>query len=89
MFYNNLLSIPILVVASILFEDWSGMNMAHNLYTLCWGGFNCSPADTRDRLLFAILISGFSAVFISYCTAWCLRVTSSTTYRFAPPFAGC
>jgi hypothetical protein len=41
-----------------------------------------SPADHRNRLLFAILVSGFSSVFISYCTAWCLRVTSSTTYRF-------
>lgn len=34
MFYNNLLSIPILVGASILFEDWSGLNMSHNLYHL-------------------------------------------------------
>src|SRR4051812_4520097 len=26
--------------------------------------------------------SGAAAVFISYTTAWCIRVTSSTTYRY-------
>jgi len=89
MFYNNLLSIPILMVASFVIEDWGASNIGQNLYhpdpfvTL-----TCSPADTRNRLFFAILVSGFSAVFISYCTAWCLRVTSSTTYRFVAQFPG-
>lgn len=27
--------------------------------------------------------SGLGAVFISYSTAWCVRTTSSTTYRYA------
>lgn len=31
MYYNNLLSIPVLVVASILVEDWSGTNLLRNL----------------------------------------------------------
>ena len=31
-------------------------------------------------LLFAIAFSGAAAVGISYTTAWCIRVTSSTTY---------
>jgi GDP-mannose transporter len=31
MFYNNLLSIPLLVVFSILIEDWSGRNLSLNL----------------------------------------------------------
>jgi len=72
MFYNNLISIPILVVASFAFEDWGAANLEQNF-----------PADHRNRLLFAIIVSGFSSVFISYCTAWCLRVTSSTTYSMA------
>ena len=31
MFYNNLISIPILVVASFAFEDWGGANLEQNL----------------------------------------------------------
>ncbi|KAL7408986.1 UDP-galactose transporter [Mrakia frigida] len=69
MMYNNLLSIPILVVASIIFEDWGAESLARNF-----------PADNRGTLLFAIAFSGAAAVFISYSTAWCIRVTSSTTY---------
>ena len=41
-----------------------------------------SPPETRNILLFAIAFSGAAAVGISYTTAWCVRVTSSTTYRF-------
>lgn len=32
-------------------------------------------------MLFAIAFSGAAAVGISYTTAWCIRATSSTTYR--------
>lgn len=69
MFYNNLLSIPILVVASLLVEDWSSENLARNF-----------PADTRNSIFLAMFITGLSSVFISYTSAWCVRVTSSTTY---------
>lgn len=69
MFYNNLLSIPVLVVFSILFEDWSSASLDRNF-----------PAETRSLLLFAMAFSGAAAVFISYTTAWCVRTTSSTTY---------
>jgi hypothetical protein len=41
----------------------------------------CSPAESRHLLLFAIAFSGAAAVGISYTTAWCVRTTSSTTYR--------
>lgn len=34
MFYNNLISIPILVVASFAFEDWGAANLEQNLYSL-------------------------------------------------------
>jgi hypothetical protein len=33
MFYNNLISIPILVVASFAFEDWGAANLEQNLYS--------------------------------------------------------
>lgn len=31
MFYNNLLSIPVLAIFSVLLEDWSSENLAKNL----------------------------------------------------------
>jgi GDP-mannose transporter len=69
MFYNNLLSIPILLVSSILVEDWSSANVAKNF-----------PPENRNYLILAMIFSGLSTVFISYTSAWCVRVTSSTTY---------
>ncbi|KAF8582764.1 UDP-galactose transporter [Ramaria rubella] len=69
MFYNNLLSIPVLAVFSIIVEDWGSENLNRNF-----------PPETRNFLLFAIAFSGAAAVFISYTTAWCVRTTSSTTY---------
>jgi UDP-galactose transporter len=69
MFYNNLLSIPILIAASLIFEDWSSENVAKNF-----------PIENRNALITAMIFSGLSSVFISYTSAWCVRVTSSTTY---------
>ncbi|KAG0149145.1 hypothetical protein CROQUDRAFT_59692 [Cronartium quercuum f. sp. fusiforme G11] len=69
MFYNNLLSIPVLVVFSFLFEDWSEESLTLNF-----------PLEGRTFLLGAMAFSGAAAVFISYTTAWCVRTTSSTTY---------
>ncbi|KDE08569.1 hypothetical protein, variant [Microbotryum lychnidis-dioicae p1A1 Lamole] len=68
-FYNNAISTPVLLLASIMFEGWSPSNFALNF-----------PSDARSHLIFAMLLSGFVAVFISFCSAWCIRVTSSTTY---------
>jgi GDP-mannose transporter len=69
MYYNNLLTIPVLVLASIFLEDWSATNLAKNF-----------PPATRNAIFLAMLFSGLSSVFISYTSAWCVRVTSSTTY---------
>lgn len=69
MFYNNLLSIPILIVFSALVEDWSSTNVNRNF-----------PPAERNGIVFAMILSGLSSVFISYTSAWCVRVTSSTTY---------
>ncbi|RVD88163.1 uncharacterized protein DFL_002358 [Arthrobotrys flagrans] len=68
-FYNNLLSIPVLLICTFLLEDWSTENVNKNF-----------PEETRNNLLIAMFISGLSSVFISYTSAWCVRVTSSTTY---------
>ncbi|KAG8696368.1 GDP-mannose transporter into the lumen of the Golgi [Ceratobasidium sp. 395] len=69
MFYNNLLSIPVLVVFSLFFEQWTQKNLEANF-----------PPATRNVLLTLMAMSGAAAVFISYTTAWCVRTTSSTTY---------
>lgn len=70
MFYNNLLGIPVLFVLSILLEDWGSENVAKNF-----------PAEARTSIIIAMVFSGATTVAISYTTAWCVRVTSSTTYR--------
>ncbi|KAH6609488.1 udp-galactose transporter [Trichoderma cornu-damae] len=69
MFYNNFLTIPILIVGSLLLEDWSAENLARNF-----------PEETRNNLIIGMIYSGICAIFISYSSAWCIRVTSSTTY---------
>ncbi|KAI5964903.1 VRG4 [Candida pseudojiufengensis] len=69
MYYNNLLSIPILLILTFVFENWSPENLEKNF-----------PADNRAAVIIAMIISGASSVGISYCSAWCVRVTSSTTY---------
>lgn len=68
-FYSNLLSIPVLVLGSLLTEDWSSANFARNF-----------PEDTRRNLILGMIYSGAGAIFISYASTWCQRVTSSTTY---------
>lgn len=69
MFYNNLLTIPVLLVCSLVVEDWSSVNVNKNF-----------PPETRNVMIFTMVVSGLSSVFISYTSAWCVRVTSSTTY---------
>jgi len=69
MFYNNFLTIPVLIVGSLLLEDWSSENLAQNF-----------PVETRNSLMLGMIYSGLCAIFISYSSAWCIRVTSSTTY---------
>ncbi|CAD6574424.1 MAG: GDP-mannose transporter into the lumen of the Golgi [Tremellales sp. Tagirdzhanova-0007] len=69
MFYNNFLSIPVLIVFSLLVEDWGAESFARNF-----------PQSDRSFLLIAIAFSGAVAVFISYSTAWCVRICGSTTY---------
>ncbi len=69
MFYNNLLTIPVLFLCSFVFENWSHENIAQNF-----------PVESRKSLMVGFVYSGLATIFISYCSAWCIRVTSSTTY---------
>lgn len=69
MFYNNLLTIPVLIIGTLLIEDWSKENIAFNF-----------PVSTRNSQLLGMTYSGLGTIFISYASAWCIRVTSSTTY---------
>ena len=69
MFYNNLLTVPILLVTTFLFEDWSTENINRNF-----------PVETRNNIIFAMVVTGLGTVFISYTSAWCVRVTSGATY---------
>lgn len=69
MFYNNLLTIPVLLICSFTVEDWSRDNLLINF-----------PEQSRNKLIFSMILSGFCTVFISYSSAWCIRVTSAATY---------
>jgi GDP-mannose transporter len=69
MFYNNLLTIPVLFLCSFIFENWTHDNIALNF-----------PIESRNSLIVGFIYSGLATIFISYCSAWCIRVTSSTTY---------
>jgi GDP-mannose transporter len=69
MFYNNLLTIPVLFACSFLFENWTSDNISKNF-----------PIESRNSLILGFVYSGLATIFISYCSAWCIRVTSSTTY---------
>lgn len=69
MFYNNLLTIPILLIASLVVEDWSSVNMVKNF-----------PVASRHAIISAMIFTGMASIFISYTSAWCVRATSSTTY---------
>jgi GDP-mannose transporter len=69
MFYNNLLTIPVLFACSFVFENWTNDNIQKNF-----------PLETRNNLILGMIYSGLATIFISYCSAWCIRVTSSTTY---------
>jgi GDP-mannose transporter len=69
MFYNNLLIIPVVTLATLVLEDWSSTNLASNF-----------PPETRSNLFMGMVYSGFGALALTYCMAWVVRTTSSTTY---------
>ncbi|KAI8799337.1 hypothetical protein BJ742DRAFT_846519 [Cladochytrium replicatum] len=74
-FYNNLLSIPILLFASLLTE---GREFA--IIRKRYSAENDEGGAGLTALLTGIAVSGISGFAISYGSTWCVRVTSSTTY---------
>ena len=69
MFYNNLLTVPILILTTFFFEDWSAENLNRNF-----------PAESRNAIILAMVVTGLGTVGISYTSAWCVRTTSGATY---------
>lgn len=69
MFYNNLLTVPILALTTFFFEDWSAASLNQNF-----------PPESRNNIIIAMVVTGLGTVFISYTSAWCVRVTSGATY---------
>ncbi|KAF9116271.1 GDP-mannose transporter into the lumen of the Golgi [Mortierella sp. AM989] len=68
-YYNNMLSLPVMLALSLCLEGWTS------------GEFNRTFApDVRPALTVAVVLSGVSSFLISYGSAWCVRCTSSTTY---------
>ncbi|KAJ3100289.1 GDP-mannose transporter into the lumen of the Golgi [Phlyctochytrium planicorne] len=73
-FYNNLLSLPVLLVCSFVLEQEE--------FTKSWDRFMGDGEDANQfsGLCWSLILSSISAFAISYASAWCVRVTSSTTY---------
>ncbi|KAJ3015334.1 UNVERIFIED_CONTAM: GDP-mannose transporter into the lumen of the Golgi [Siphonaria sp. JEL0065] len=74
-YFNQILGFPILLICSLLFE--------RNGFVDLYSRFQGTSGDSAKRdwvgLIFAIFVSGIMQFGIAYCTAWCMRVTSSTT----------
>ncbi|KAJ2744627.1 GDP-mannose transporter into the lumen of the Golgi [Coemansia sp. BCRC 34301] len=70
-YFNNLLTLPLYIVLSVIQENWSGF--------FAYYSDNAHNAELHS-FIHGMLISGVAAFAISYCSPWCLRTTSSTTY---------
>lgn len=78
MFYNSAMSLPILLPLSLLVDEWG---LFVERYFPAAGDGGASP----ERIQFALGV-GLSCVagfWISFSSAWCLRVLSTTTYSVA------
>ncbi|KAI9298806.1 UDP-galactose transporter [Neoconidiobolus thromboides FSU 785] len=70
-YFNNLLTLPLFLIFSLLTENWPGLYAFY---------FDEANSELLYSLLKALVVSGLSAFAISYTSAWCIRVTNSTTY---------
>jgi GDP-mannose transporter len=71
--YNNSLSAPIFLLLSLLGADGS-LGEFFSYYA------DPSNGDEMRSFVWALALSGAFAFFISYASAWCMRITNSTTY---------
>ena len=74
-YYNNLLSIPILLILGLATE----VDEFYRVKEKYWDG-----DEEWVGLVLAILVSSIASFAISYGSSWCVRVTSSTTFRYNP-----
>ncbi|PVV03291.1 hypothetical protein BB560_002240, partial [Smittium megazygosporum] len=70
-YYNNMLTLFMFVFLSLLSEPWTDFISFYSL--------EINKAEL-SRYIYSNAASGIAAFMISYTSAWCLRVTSSTTY---------
>ncbi|KAJ3192857.1 GDP-mannose transporter into the lumen of the Golgi [Irineochytrium annulatum] len=75
-YYNNLLSVPVLMLCSFVVEG-PELGRTRERY---FGDEEAGGWTAMAGLLAALAVSSVSAFAISYGSAWCVRVTSSTTY---------
>ncbi|KAG0000914.1 GDP-mannose transporter into the lumen of the Golgi [Entomortierella chlamydospora] len=68
-YYNNVLSLPVMLTLSFCLEGWTSGEFGRTF-----------AVDVRSALTVAVVLSGVSSFLISYGSAWCVRCTSSTTY---------
>eukprot|EP00842_Homolaphlyctis_polyrhiza_P000897 jgi/Hompol1/1808/HPOL_001615-RA len=78
-FYNNLLSVPTLLIL-FLFNELPEAARVYNRY---YGAQRDENASEFYGLVTGLIVNSVSAFGISYCTSWCFRVTSSTTFSMA------
>ncbi|KAI9340570.1 hypothetical protein BDR26DRAFT_837311 [Obelidium mucronatum] len=72
-YYNQVLGFPILLICSLLFERDAFVELISRFLGRAGEGSDWNGLAT------AIFVSGITQFGIAYCSAWCLRVTSSTT----------
>jgi GDP-mannose transporter len=71
--FNNALTAPVFILMSLAGADG-------NLKEFVQYYGAQENADERFQLIMSLIFSGISAFWISYASAWCVRVTNSTTY---------
>jgi len=79
-FYNNLISIPILIVCSLVAESRYIKEIKEYYFLPITDELHEARHNEFVGLCTGILISSIASFAISYCSSWCVRVTSSTTY---------
>jgi GDP-mannose transporter len=76
-YYNNMISIPMLLIMSLLCEQGEGGVVWEKYF----GKGALENSSEFTSLISGILISSICTFMIAYCTSWCIRVTGATTYR--------
>ncbi|KAI9338010.1 GDP-mannose transporter into the lumen of the Golgi [Obelidium mucronatum] len=75
-YFNQIIACPVLFISSLIFER----RAFSDLYSWYLGS---ADEGEWNGLVLAIILSGVTQFGIAYCSAWCLRVTSSTTLSMA------